>query len=110
MFTIRRSLNTKRIQNLSANSGRQAVWALMIGSAVMVGLSGCGQKGDLYLAEPSSQTVAGNAELSASDQLDSTSHPQDAAFANIDDDNYDKSRYLEQQQVLPAASDDPNDY
>lgn len=104
MFTIRRSLDIRGTQNLSANSGRHAIWALMIGSAVMLGLSGCGQKGDLYLAEPSSQTVA------ASDQLDSTSHPQDAAFATIDDDNYDKSSYLEQQQVLPSASDDPNDY
>lgn len=110
MFTIRRSLSTKRIQNLSAHSGRQAISTLMIGSAVMLGLSGCGQKGDLYIAEPSSQTVAGNTELSASEQLDSTSHPQDAAFTNVDDDNYDKSRYLDQQQVLPAASDDPNDY
>ena len=110
MFTIRRFLDTKRIQNLSTNSGRHAIWTLMIGSAVMLGLSGCGQKGDLYIAAPSSQTVAGNAELPTSDQLDSTSHPQDAAFANIDDDNYDKSSYLEQQQVLPAASDDPNDY
>lgn len=104
MFTIRRSLDIRGTQNLSANSGRHAIWTLMIGSAVMLGLSGCGQKGDLYLAEPSSQTVA------ASDQLDSTSHPQDAAFATIDDDNYDKSSYLEQQQVLPSASDDPNDY
>ncbi|WP_299186181.1 lipoprotein [uncultured Psychrobacter sp.] len=104
MFTIRRSLDIRGTQNLSANSGRHAIWTLMIGSAVMLGLSGCGQKGDLYLAEPSSQTVA------ALDQLDSTSHPQDAAFATIDDDNYDKSSYLEQQQVLPSASDDPNDY
>ncbi len=110
MFIIRRSLNIRGTQNLSTDSVRHATWALMIsktvivGSAVMLGLSGCGQKGDLYLAEPSSQTVA------ASDQLDSTSHPQDAAFATLDDDNYDKSRYLEQQQVLPSASDDPNDY
>ncbi|OLF37607.1 MULTISPECIES: LPS translocon maturation chaperone LptM [unclassified Psychrobacter] len=104
MFTIRRSLDIRGTQNLSANSGRHAIWTLMIGSAVMLGLSGCGQKGDLYLAEPSSQTVA------ASDQIDSTSHPQDAAFATLDDDSYDKSRYLEQQQVLPSASDDPNDY
>ncbi|MGM8897050.1 MULTISPECIES: LPS translocon maturation chaperone LptM [unclassified Psychrobacter] len=104
MFTIRRSLDTRGTQNLSANSGRYAIWTLTIGSAVMLGLSGCGQKGALYLAEPSSQTVA------ASDQLASTSHPQDAAFATLDDDNYDKSRYLEQQQTLPSASDDPNDY
>lgn len=104
MFIIRRPLNIRGTQNLSTNSGHHAIWTLMIGSAVMLGLSGCGQKGDLYLAEPSSQTVV------ASDQLDSTSHPQDAAFATLDDDNYDKSRYLEQQQVLPSASDDPNDY
>ncbi|MGM8888813.1 LPS translocon maturation chaperone LptM, partial [Psychrobacter sp. 1U2] len=51
MFTIRRSLDTRGTQNLSANSGRYAIWTLTIGSAVMLGLSGCGQKGALYLAE-----------------------------------------------------------
>lgn len=107
MFTIHRASNIKCTHQLFVNVRRHAVWALLIGSAVITGLSGCGQKGELYLAEPSSQTVT---DSTASDQLDSTSHPQDVAFATIDDDNYDKDRYLEQKQVLPAASDDPNDY
>ncbi|MGO2386142.1 MAG: LPS translocon maturation chaperone LptM [Psychrobacter sp.] len=86
-------------------TSRQIVATLFIGSAVIVGLSGCGQKGDLYLADSSSQTIEGNASV-----LDSTSHPQDAAFAGIDDDNYQKTRYLEEQMVLPEPSTDPNDY
>lgn len=86
-------------------TSRQVVATLFIGSAVIVGLSGCGQKGDLYLADSSSQTIEGNASV-----LDSTSHPQDAAFAGIDDDNYQKTRYLEEQMVLPEPSTDPNDY
>lgn len=78
---------------------------LILGSTLVVGLTGCGQKGALTLAEPSSQTVASGSEM-----LDSSSHPQDAAFATIDDDNYQKTRYLEQKQVLPDTNDDPNDY
>ncbi len=88
-----------------ARTSRQAVATLFIGSVVMLGLSGCGQKGDLYLADSSSQTIEGSASV-----LDSTSHPQDAAFAGIDDDNYQKNRYLEEQMVLPEPSTDPNDY
>ncbi|MGP9518124.1 LPS translocon maturation chaperone LptM [Psychrobacter sp. AOP7-C1-14] len=83
----------------------QIVATLFIGSAIIVGLSGCGQKGDLYLADSSSQTIEDNTSV-----LDSTSHPQDAAFAGIDDDNYQKTRYLEEQMVLPEPSTDPNDY
>ncbi|GAF51869.1 lipoprotein [Psychrobacter sp. JCM 18900] len=40
-----------------ARTSRQAVATLFIGSVVMLGLSGCGQKGDLYLADSSSQTI-----------------------------------------------------
>lgn len=107
MFTLYRFSNIGCTPKLSVSLSRQAVWSLLLGSAAMIALPGCGQKGELYLAEPSSQTVI---DSTASDQLDSTSHPQDAAFATIDDDNYDKRRYLEQKQVLPAASNDPNDY
>lgn len=70
---------------------------------VMVTLVGCGQKGALYL-EPSTAAVG-----TESDTTISTSQPQDASFADIDDDAYDKSRYLEQKQIL-SAPDDPNDY
>ncbi|GAA0796681.1 hypothetical protein GCM10009110_00070 [Psychrobacter piscatorii] len=71
----------------------------------MVGLSGCGQKGALYLPESSSQTIEGSQSV-----LNSTSHPQDAAFAGIDDDTYQKNDYLDEQQILPEPSTDPNDY
>lgn len=85
------------------------IGALTISGAMMVGLAGCGQKGDLYLvdttADTNSQMVTGS-----SDVLDSTSNPQDAAFAGVDDNDYQKTRYLEQKQVLPDVTDDPNDY
>lgn len=107
MFILHRSSNIRCTPKLSVSTNRQAVWSLLIGSAVMMALSGCGQKGELYLAQPSSQTIT---DSTASDKLASTSHPQDAAFATIDDDDYEKRRYLEQKQVLPAVSNDPNDY
>lgn len=87
-------------QNISIS--RCLLLGLSIASLTLVG---CGQKGDLYLVDPSSQTVTSSSEV-----LESTSNPQDAAFAGIDDDDYQKTRYLEQNQVLPKPSDDPNDY
>ena len=71
---------------------------------VDLSLSGCGQKGPLYLAD-TEQGLITSAEV-----LDSTSQPQDAAFAGVDDDEYKRTRYLEEQQVLPEPSDDANDY
>ncbi|MGM8886293.1 LPS translocon maturation chaperone LptM [Psychrobacter sp. 1U2] len=71
---------------------------------VALGLSGCGQKGPLYLADTEQGLVT------SSEVLESTSQPQDAAFAGVDDDEYERTRYLEEQQVLPEPSDDPNDY
>ncbi len=59
MFTIRRSSNT----GSSIGANRQALYVLLIGT-VMVGLSGCGQKGDLYLTDTSSETIAIGAEAS----------------------------------------------
>lgn len=72
----------------------------MIGSAALMG---CGQKGDLYLVEPGSQTVKDSTSI-----LDSSSQPQDAAFAKIDDDQ-DNIADSEDFQ-LPEPSSDPNDY
>lgn len=83
----------------------QKTCILIVSSTVLFGLSACGQKGELYLADTSSQTITSSSEV-----LESTSNPQDAAFATIDDDDYQKERYLEQKQVLPGVSDDPNDY
>jgi hypothetical protein len=48
--------------------------------------------------------------ITSAEVLDSTSQPQDAAFAGVDDDEYKRTRYLEEQQVLPEPSDDANDY
>lgn len=84
---------------------RSMVATLIISSSATVGLLGCGQKGDLYLVETDSQTV-----IESSDALNSTRNPQDAAFAGIDDDDYQRERYLEQKRVMPEASTDPNDY
>ena len=77
----------------------------MATSLAVLTLTGCGQKGGLYLVDPATQTVTSSSEV-----LASTSNPQDAAFAGIDDDEYQRTRYLEQQQVFPEVSDDPNDY
>lgn len=88
---------------LASRSGLMG--ALIVSGAILFGLAGCGQKGDLYLADNDSQMVTGSSEV-----LDSTSNPQDAAFAGVDDVDYQKTRYLEQKQVLPDVTDDPNDY
>ncbi|ALF59910.1 LPS translocon maturation chaperone LptM [Psychrobacter urativorans] len=87
------------------NTGGRFVCTLVLSATVMVALTGCGQKGDLYLVDSNSQMVTSSLEV-----LDSTSDPQDAAFAGLDDADYQKTRYLEQKQVLPDVTDDPNDY
>ncbi|WP_352286923.1 LPS translocon maturation chaperone LptM [Psychrobacter sp. GW64-MNA-CIBAN-0177] len=104
MFIKHHFLKPKSADVLVGGS-RRVFYTFLIGSSVMLGVSGCGQKGDLYLVDSSSQTVQ-----ESTDRLNSTSNPQDAAFAGVDDDNYQKERYLEQQQVLPEPSTDPNDY
>ncbi len=78
---------------------------LIVTSLAVLALTGCGQKNELYLVDPATQTVT-----TSSEALASTSNPQDVAFAGIDDNEYQRERYLEQQQVLPEISDDPNDY
>ena len=112
MFTIRRTPTIKSTdlsafsRNVSSiSASRPAIYkliltTLVLGSAV---LTGCGQKGDLYLTDSSSQTVKGNAPA-----LDSSSHPQDAAFAKIDD-NQNNEQNADSFQ-LPEPSTDPNDY
>ncbi len=84
---------------------RAIVASVLFASIIVV--TGCGQKGDLYLVD-NSQAVVEQSEV-----LASTSQPQDAAFAGIDDDSYEKSRYLREKQVLQDAEDiedDVNDY
>ena len=103
MFTIRRTSNFNSA-NLSVDV-KPAVYQLTIATLVIgaTALAGCGQKGDLYLAESSSQTVKDNTAV-----LESTSHPQDAAFAKIDD-NQNSEQNADNFQ-LPKPSTDPNDY
>lgn len=68
-------------------------------------ITGCGQKGELYLVDSTAAVTETQSEA-----LDSTSQPQDAAFADLDDDEYQRERYLEQQQIQQAIDEDPNDY
>ena len=108
MFTIRRtskikSAFSKNVPSVSAS--RPAIYkliaaTLVIGSTV---LTGCGQKGDLYLVESSSQTVETNSPV-----LDSSIHSYVAAFVNFDD--YQKNQQNADNFQLPKPSTDPNDY
>ena len=104
MLTIRRTLKTKHANALHIR--RRALSTVLMGGVLMLSLSGCGQKGDLYLTDASNQTIRSSAVL------ESTSHPQDAAFAGIDDDNYQPITDGQKSSdfVLPEPSSDPNDY
>ncbi len=97
MLTIRHSLKTEHAN--AAYVSRRVLSIVMMGSVVMLGLSGCGQKGALYLTDASGQTVQESSAV-----LASTSQPQDAAFAGIDDDEQNPDF------ELPEPSNDPNDY
>ena len=99
MLTIRRVSNTECNSHLSINTSRRAVSALIIGSALMLGLTGCGQKGDLYLADSNSSKAAG------SEMLSNAGESQSTVSASNDEQN---ARYLE--QVLSDVNEDPNDY
>ncbi len=88
-------INTKKI----LSSSRCAFFVL-----TLLALSGCGQKGTLYLADTDQGLVT------SSEVLESSGRPQDEAFAGLDDEEYERTRYLEQQQILPEPSNDPNDY
>ena len=112
MFTIRRTSKIKSAdasafsRNVPSVSASRPATYKLIAATLVVGsivLTGCGQKGDLYLTDSSSQTVKGNAPA-----LDSSSHPQDAAFAKIDD-NQNNEQNADSFQ-LPEPSTDPNDY
>ena len=99
MLTIRRVSNTECTSSVSINASRRAVSALIIGAAVMMGLAGCGQKGDLYLVDSSSSKAAG------SEMLSNAGQPNHASSATSDEQN---ARYLE--QVLSDVNEDSNDY
>lgn len=75
--------------------------ALIMSAVSLLALSGCGQKGGLYLVDDSRQTVQQSTET-----LGSINHPQDTAFAGIDDDKHQPRDDWQ----LSAPSTDPNDY
>lgn len=85
MFTIRHSLKTEHANTVRVS--RRVLSIVMMGSVVLLGLSGCGQKGALYLTDASGQTV-----LEGTAVLASTSQPPAADFE------------------LPEPSNDANDY
>lgn len=104
MLTIRRTSKTEYATMITVS--RRIVSTLMISGVVTLAVSGCGQKGDLYLVNADGQTAQSSTAV-----LDSTSHPQDAAFAGIDDDvNNTSGTQNAQDFELPEPSRDPNDY
>lgn len=111
MLTICRTSKTKQINaDHVISTNRRAVSTLMISSIVMLGLSGCGQKGALYLTDADGQAVQTSSAV-----LESTSNPQDAAFAGINDNNVNRvpnapNAQGTQNAELPEPSNDPNDY
>jgi predicted small lipoprotein YifL len=107
MFTVPQLFDINAAKPASNNLLKNATRSLclvLLTSVLLLSLFGCGQKGELYLVDSSSQTLNGSAKV-----LDSSSNPKDVAFARIDDD-YQETRYLEQKQLLPEVSNDPNDY
>ena len=106
MLFTRRSTHLQNATSAVAlahrRDGLTSMKPVFIVSAVsLLALSGCGQKGGLYLVDDSNQTVQQSTET-----LGSTNHPQDAAFAGIDDDKHQPRDDWQ----LPAPSTDPNDY
>ncbi|MGP5407098.1 LPS translocon maturation chaperone LptM [Psychrobacter celer] len=104
MLFTRRSTHLQNATSAVAHrrAGLISMKPVLIMSAVsLLVLSGCGQKGGLYLVDDSRQTVQQSTET-----LGSTSHPQDTAFAGIDDDKHQPRDDWQ----LPAPSTDPNDY
>ena len=101
MFTIRRTSKTE-CPNAVISVSRHVSYKLIFASTVLIGmagLTGCGQKGDLYLVDSSSKVTRDSTAI-----VDSGNNPQDTAFAGIDDnENVDDFK-------LPEPSDDPNDY
>ena len=102
MFTTRCTSKIEHSQ-VSESSARHSIHNLMLGTSIAIAstafLAGCGQKGDLYLVD------SGKAVRDSTAILDSGSNPQDAAFANIDDNQQDTADFQ-----LPEPSSDPNDY
>ena len=102
MFTTRCTSKIEHSQ-VSNSAARQSIYNVMFGTSIAIAsaalLTGCGQKGDLYLVD------SGKAVRDSTAILDSGNNPQDAAFAKIDGNQQDTDDFQ-----LPEPSNDPNDY
>ena len=107
MFTTRCTSKTEHSQ-VSDSATRHGIYNVMLGTSIAIAsaalLTGCGQKGDLYLVDSGNQAIKNSTTI-----LNSGSNPQDAAFAKIDNDAQNNDQNTEGFQ-LPEPSSDPNDY
>ena len=103
MFKTRCTSKIEHSQ-ISESAARHGIYNVILGTSIAIAsaalLVGCGQKGDLYLVDSGSQAIKNSTAI-----LDRGSNPQDAAFANIDDNQQDTADFQ-----LPEPSSDPNDY
>ena len=103
MLIIRRASTIGRTERSTTHVHRHAIHALIIGSAVMIGLVGCGQKGDLYIANTNSTAADDGSNKAGSEMLP---HAGDAQSVDNDDDQ--NLRDLE--QIRSDVDQDSNDY
>lgn len=94
MFTINRFSKTEHAN--VAGLGHRVISTFIISGVVMMGLTGCGQKGNLYLTDATSQTVQGATDSAGI--LGSRRSTQDDSHQGMDEFK------------LPEPSEDPNDY
>jgi predicted small lipoprotein YifL len=106
MFMTRCTSKTEHSQAVGSPT-RHGIYNVMLGTSIAIAsaalLTGCGQKGDLYLVE------SGKAVRDSTAILDSGSNPQDAAFAKIDGNQQNNEQDTDDFQ-LPEPSSDLNDY
>ena len=103
MFTTRCTSKIEHSQ-VSERATHHGIYNVILGASIAIAsaalLTGCGQKGDLYLVDSGNQAIKNSTAI-----LDSGSNPQDAAFAKIDGNQQDTDDFQ-----LPEPSSDPNDY
>lgn len=106
MFMTRCTSKTEHSQAVGSTT-RHGIYNVMLGTSIAIAsaalLTGCGQKGDLYLVD------SGKAVRDSTAILDSGSNPQDAAFAKIDGNQQNNEQDTDDFQ-LPEPNSDPNDY
>lgn len=104
MFMTRCTSKAEHSQVVGSTT-RHGIYNVMLGTFIAIAalLTGCGQKGDLYLVN------SGKAVRDSTAILDSGSNPQDAAFAKIDGNQQNNEQDIDDFQ-LPEPSSDSNDY